>query len=123
MTYPSDLNDDQWELIKDYFSTGNYGKSRKHSQRTLINGVFYIIKTGCQWRFLPKEYPPWKTVYSFYKRAKDKSIWEKMMRALVKKSRIKMGRKADPSYSIIDSQSVKTTDKAVELGIDGGKKS
>ena len=122
MTYPSDLNNEQWELIKDHFSTGNYGKSRKYSQRLLVNGVFYVIKTGCQWRFLPKEYPPWKTVYSFYKRAKDRGWWEKMMRDLVQKSRIKMERKPDPSYSLIDSQSVKTTDKAQERGIDGGKK-
>ncbi|MDR2540204.1 MAG: transposase [Chlamydiales bacterium] len=65
MTYPSDLNDAQWELIQDHFKTGNYGKSRKYSQRVLISAVFYVIKTGCQWRFLPKEYPLWKTEYSF----------------------------------------------------------
>jgi putative transposase len=122
MSYPSDLSEQQWLLIKDHFMTGNYGKSRKHNQIDLVNAVFYVIKTGCQWRFLPNEYPPWKTVYSFYKRAKDKGIWEKMMRDLVTKSRIKMGRNPDPSYSLIDSQSVKTTDKAEERGIDGGKK-
>lgn len=54
MTYPSDLNNKQWELIKDHLTTGNYGKSRKYSQRLLVNGVFYVIKTGCQWRFLPR---------------------------------------------------------------------
>src|ERR1700722_18428286 len=117
MTYASDLTDAQWDSIKEHFCTGNYGESRKHSQRLLVNGVFYITKTGCQWRFLPKGYPPWKRVYSFYKRAKDKGIWEEMMGDLVKKSRIKMGRKADPSYSLIDSQSVKTTDRAQERGI------
>ena len=122
MTYPSDVTDKQWELIKEHFDTGNYGKSRKYSQRILINAVFYVMKTGCQWRFLPKEYPSWKTVYSFYKRAKDRNIWEAMMKDLVKKSRIKMGRNADPSYSLIDSQSVKTTDCAQERGFDGGKK-
>jgi putative transposase len=123
MSYPSDLTDKEWELIKDHFSTGNYGKSRKHSQQHLVSAVFYVIKTGCQWRFLPKEYPPWKTVYSFYKRAKDKEIWANMMQDLVKKSRVRMGRHPDPSFSLIDSQSVKTTDKAHERGIDGGKKS
>ena len=109
-------------MIKDHFATGNYGNVRKYDRRNLINGVFYIIKTGCQWRFLPEEYPPWKTVYSFYKRARDKDIWERMMRDLVTQSRVRMGREADPSYSLIDSQSVKTTDKAKERGIDGGKK-
>ena len=122
MTYPSDLTNNQWELIKTHFDTGNYGKNRKHSQRTLVNAVFYIIKTGCQWHFLPKDFPPYKTVYSFYKRSKDKGIWEKMMKDLVEKSRIKMGCSPDPSYSLIDSQSVKTTSSSEKRGIDGGKK-
>ncbi len=122
MTYPSDLTDKQWELIKEYFDTGNYGKGRKHSHRVLTNAVFYIIKTGCQWHFLPHDYPPYKTVYSFYKRAKDKGIWEKIMDDLVKKSRVKVGRNPNPSYSLIDSQSVKTTGAAEDRGIDGGKK-
>jgi len=122
MNYPSNLTDSQWDLIKDHFSTGNYGKSRKYSQRELVNAVFYITKTGCQWHFLPHDFPPYKTVYSFYKRAKDKGIWEKMMRDLVEKSRLKMGRSALPSYSLIDSQSVKTTSASEKRGIDGGKK-
>ena len=57
MTYPSDLTETEWELIRKHFDTGNYGKSRKHCQKKLVNAVFYLIKTGCQWRFLPKEYP------------------------------------------------------------------
>ena len=122
MTYPSDLTDAQWEMIKDHFSTGNYGKSRTHSQRDLINAVFYIIKTGCQWRMLPRDFPPYSTVHSFYWRAKKKGIWERMMKDLVQKSRLTMGRNPNPTYSLIDSQSVKTTDKAIERGIDGGKK-
>jgi len=122
MNYPSDVTDAQWDVIKDHFNTGNYGKSRKHSHRELVNAVFYIVKTGCQWRFLPKDFPPYSTVHSFYWRAKKKGIWERMMRDLVEKSRIRMGRTPDPSYSLIDSQSVKTTGKAKEKGIDGGKK-
>ena len=122
MAYPTDLSDREWELIKGYFDTGNYGKSRKHNRRTLMNAVLYVIKTGCQWRFLPKDYPPWETVYSFYRRAKDKGIWEKMMHGLVEKDRIRMGRNPNPSYSLIDSQSVKTVGPARDRGIDGGKK-
>jgi putative transposase len=122
MAYPSDLTDKQWSLIKNQFECGNYGNRRKHSKRDLVNAVFYINKTGCQWRFLPKEYPYWKTVYSFYKRAKDQGIWEKVMGVLVEKSRLKLGKKPQPSYSIIDSQSVKTTSRCEEKGIDGGKK-
>ena len=120
--YPSDLTDKQWDIIKDHFDYGNYGKHRQHSIRTLVNAVFYVIKTGCQWRFLPKEYPNWKTVYSFYRRAKNKEIWEKLMRDLVEKSRVASGRNPNPSYSLIDSQSVKTTSASEKRGIDGGKK-
>jgi putative transposase len=122
MSYPTDLTDSQWELIKEFFDTGNYGKSRKHSRRVLVDAVLYVIKTGCQWRFLPKDYPPWETVYSFYRRARDKAVWEKMMKALVEKDRIRMGRNPNPSYSLIDSQSVKTTSSGRDRGIDGGKK-
>jgi transposase len=122
MPYPSDVTDDQWAIIEDYFAVGNYGKSRKYTQRTLVNAVFYVIKTGCQWRYLPKDFPPYSTVHSFYWRAKQKGIWERIMADLVEKSRISQGRNAQPIYSLIDSQSVKTTDKAEARGIDGGKK-
>ena len=122
MSYPSDLKDEQWALIEDYFKYGNYGNRATHEKRQLVNAVFYLTKTGCQWRQLPKDFPPWSTVHSFYFRMKQKGIWEKMMNELVKKSRIQAGRNPDPTYALIDSQSVKTTNKAEDKGIDGGKK-
>jgi transposase len=122
MAYGSDLTDGQWDLISKYFDTGKYGKSRKYSQRVLVNAVFYVIKTGCQWRFLPKDFPHYSTVHSFYWRAKQKGVWELIMRELVEKSRVFQGRNIHPSYGLIDSQSVKTTGKAEHRGIDGGKK-
>jgi putative transposase len=122
MRYQSDLTDNQWELIKDYFSVGNYGNRRKHSVRELINGVFYVVKSGCQWRMLPKDFPPYSTVHTFYRRCRLRGIWEKVMSELVKRDRQKNGRKESPSFGIIDSQSVKTTGSAECRGIDGGKK-
>jgi len=122
MRYESSLSDCQWDLIRNHFDTGNYGKGRRHSRRELLDAVLYVVKTGCHWYLLPKDFPPYKTVYSFYKRAKDKGIWEKMMQDLVEKDRIKMNRKAKPTYGIIDSQSVKTANKAMDRGIDGGEK-
>jgi transposase len=119
MGYPSDLKDKEWELIKDYFVCGNRSKYYK---RDLVNAVFYIIKSGCQWRMLPKDFPPYSTVHSFYRRCRLKGIWEQIMQDLVKLDRIKSGRHASPSYSIIDSQSVKTTGASEKRGIDGGKK-
>jgi putative transposase len=94
-----------------------------YEKRELVNAVFYLTRTGSQWRQLPNNFPPWKTVYSFFKRAKDKGIWEKIMDSLVKRSRVAMGKQSKPSYSLIDPQSVKTTYAAKERGIDGGKKS
>ena len=122
MSYPSDLSGREWQMIEGHFRYGNYGNRSRHEKRELVNAVFYVTKTGCQWRQLPNNFPPWKTVYSFYMRAKEKGIWEGVMKALVKKSRVAQGRNEKPSYSIIDSQSVKTTDRAKERGIDGGKK-
>ncbi|OJW52302.1 MAG: hypothetical protein BGO67_10650 [Alphaproteobacteria bacterium 41-28] len=122
MGYPSDLEDEQWDLISKYFTYGNYGNRAKHNKRALVNAVFYLTKTGCQWRQLPHDFPPWPTVHSFYRRAKKKGIWEKMMQDLVKESRMRSGKDRNPTYSLIDSQSVKTTNKASDRGIDGGKK-
>lgn len=81
----------------------------------------YIVKTGCQWRALPHDYPPYSTVYNFYSRTKQKGVWEKVMRFLVKETRIQAGRNAEPSYALIDSQSVKTAYRSDKKGYDVGK--
>ena len=84
--YPSNLNDKEWEVIKHLFAHGNRAK---HNKRDLVNGVFYLVKTGCQWRQLPKDFPPYSTVHSFYRRSKLNGTWEKMMDFLVKECRKK----------------------------------
>ena len=82
MNYPSDLSDAEWELIKSILSVGN---NAKIDRRSLINAVFYVIKTGCQWRQLLKNFPKWTTTYSFLKR--NQVIWEKIADKLLKKSK------------------------------------
>jgi putative transposase len=118
--YPSDLTDKEWEIIEALIPVGN--KSGWH-KRSLVNAVFYVEKTGCQWRFLPRDYPPYSTVWSFFRRARDSGLWERIKDTLVKETRKKAGRKESPTYAIIDSQSVKTVSASEERGIDGGKKS
>jgi putative transposase len=118
--YPSDLTDKEWLIIESFFPYGN--KSGYH-KRSLINAVFYIEKSGCQWRMLPHDYPPYETVWSFYRRARENGLWEKIMDALVMKVRQSSGRKPTPTYGIIDSQSAKTTSASDDRGFDGGKKS
>jgi putative transposase len=119
MGYPTDLTDKEWELIEHHF-VGS--RQRKYEKRNLFNAVLYLVKTGCQWRMLPNDYPPYKTVYSFYRRMRLNGTWETILDDLVKKSRIQAGRNEMPTYSIIDSQSTKTTSASEERGIDGGKK-
>ena len=117
--YPSDLTDNQWEKIAAYFPMGNKGEVHK---RSLVEAVFYLVDNGCKWRALPHDFPKWSTVKSFYYRAVENGTWEKVMRILVKEIRKKAGRNENPSYGIIDSQSVKTVYASDERGIDGGKK-
>lgn len=124
MGYSTDLNDEQWKAIEPIFkqSIGNYGNMSKWSKRELTNAVLYLVKTGCHWRLLPNDFPPYSTVYSFYRRACLNGIWKLIMAALAKLSRQKAGKSDKPTYGLIDSQSVKTTSAADERGIDGGKK-
>ncbi len=121
--YASDLRDEDWERIRHYFEYENgYGNRAIHTRRSLINGILYVVKTGCQWRMLPKDFPPWKTVYGYFRRQSQLGIWEKMLKELVKTRRLRAGRNEHPSMLIIDAQSVKTTGKGEQRGFDGGKK-
>lgn len=74
--YESDLTDEQWEAIQEFFPSGN--KSKYH-KRSLVEAVLYIVKIGCQWRMLPHDYPPHDTVWSFYRRARNNGVWDKIM--------------------------------------------
>ena len=124
MGYPSDLTTKQWNKTKHFFENENRGKHlREHKKRKLVNAVLYLNKTGCQWRQLPNDFPKYTTVSSFYHRAVNSGLWEKIRFALVEETRVTAGRTAEPSYALIDSQSVKTTSESEEVGIDGGKKS
>ena len=117
--YGSDLTDSQWAKIEPLY-TGI--RNCKWSKRELTNGVLYLVDSGCKWRQLPHDFPPYSTVYSFYRRALKSGLWDKILEHLVKVTRKKAGRNIDPSYAIIDSQSVKTVGPSEERGMDGGKK-
>ena len=88
----------------------------------MTDAVLYLVDSGCKWRQLPHDFPPYSTVHSFYRRARISGLWDKILKHLVKKARINAGRRESPSYAIIDSQSVKTVAASEERGIDGGKK-
>ena len=117
--YPTDLTDAQWSEIEPLYSGM---RNRKWSKRELTNAVLYIVKTGCQWRQLPHDFPPYQTVYSFFSRGAKSGLWEKILAHLVEKTRKDAGKSAEPHYALIDSQSVKTVADNEARGIDGEKK-
>lgn len=117
--YPSDLTDKQWAEIEPLYSGL---REYKWSKRELTDAVLYFVKTGCQWRHLPHDFPPYSTVHSFYRRARISGLWDRILQHMVVKTREDAGRKEEPSYGIIDSQSVKTVAASEKRGIDGGKK-
>ncbi len=118
-SYPSDLTDEQWEEIAPLY-TGM--RNCTWNKRELTDAVLYLVDSGCKWRQLPHDFPPYSTVHSFYRRARISGLCDKILEHLVIKTRINAGRKENPSYAIIDSQSVKTVAASEERGIDGGKK-
>jgi len=90
--YPSDLTDAQWEQIADWFPQG---RNSEHHKRSLVNGVLYLLDNGCKWRALPHDFPPYSTVHTFYRRARLDGLWERVLKAMVKKP-FKSGTKSTP---------------------------
>jgi putative transposase len=123
MTYPTDLNDKEWEIIRPFLEYSNgYGHKRKHSIREVINAIFYVVKTGCQCRFLPKDFPNWRATYVYFDRLNKSGKWEQVLTHINERKRTNYGKEVDTSFIIIDAQSVKTTSKGEKRGYDGGKK-
>ena len=111
--YPSDLKDEQWDLIKDLLpqskSLGPQGGRPSADLRMIVNGMLYVLKTGCQWRFLPKEYGPWSTVYDYFREWRKANVWDNLLTVLRMKCREQSGKEASPTAAILDSQTVKTS--------------
>src|SRR6266852_3389122 len=120
--YTSDLSNQQWNLINRLFKIPKTGRPRMHSYREILNGCFYVIRTGCQWRNLPKDLPPWSAVYSYYRNWVLSGFWITLHEHLRRKLRHASGRNLKPSAAILDSQTVKCTQWNESRGYDAGKK-
>ena len=110
--YPSDLSEAQWRRIAPLIPPAKPGgHPRVVNIREIVNALFYLSKTGCQWRALPHDLPNWSTVHTYYRNWRRTGVWERIHDALREQVRVQEGREATPSAAIIDSQSVKTTEK------------
>jgi putative transposase len=108
--YPSDLSDREWEILAPLIPPAKPGgRPRKWPMQKILNAVFYVLRSGCQWRLLPRDFPPWSTVHHYFRMWRLDGTWEKINAVLRERIRLREGRNPQPSGGILDSQSVKTT--------------
>ena len=122
MLYDTDLTDQQWDIVGPLLPV-NKGRGRpaELDLRLVLNAILYLVRTGCQWRNVPKDFPKWQSVYYYFRKWSKDGSWQAINEAVRKMEREKRGREPEPTGAIVDSQSVKTTEAGGERGFDGGK--
>jgi putative transposase len=120
--YETDLTDEQFALVEPFLPRPKRTGRPPADLRRVVNAIVYLVRTGCQWRMLPKDFPPWSTVHTWFRRWRRDGTWEKVNEALRQQVRRRAGRRPSPRSSAVDSQSVKTAGQGGEKGYDAGKK-
>jgi len=121
--YPTDLKDNEWAILAPLIPPAKSGgRPRAVDMREVVNGLLYLLRSGCAWRMLPHDLPPWQTVYEYFTQWRDDGTWERLNTILRIAVRQQAGKQAEASAAIIDSQSVKTTETPGTRGYDAGKK-
>lgn len=121
-TYPSDLTNREWNYVKKHLPKRKSHPSLKWSWRELLNAIFYLQRTGCQWNHLPDSFPPWKTVYHYARLWRSSHFWQKLNAALRQNLRVRAGRQAQPSAGAMDTQTSPTTSAGGMRGYNGYKR-
>ena len=122
--YPYDLTDAEWAILEPLVPAPRPGgRPPRHPRRELVNAILYVLRTGCQWRALPHDLPPWGTVWWYFRQWREDGIWEQINTALREQARVRLGREATPSAAILDSQSAKTTEKGGHAALTGARRS
>ena len=110
--YPTDLSDDEWAILRPLLPAAKPGgRPRAHHTCELLDAIFYVVRGGCAWRLLPHDFPPWQIAYHYFRVWRLDGTWEKVHATLRKRTRLREGRQEAPSAIIVDSQSVRTTEK------------
>jgi putative transposase len=123
LRYASDMTDAEWRLIARRLPPRRrLGRPREVDLRRVVEAILFILSTGCQWRALPREFPPYSTVQGYFYAWRDTGLWQRIVRALVRRARRELGRKPRPTAAIIDSQSAATTQAGGPRGYDAGKR-
>jgi putative transposase len=122
--YPSDLTDAEWEILEPLIpAISEEAVNVKYTRREIVNGILYVLRSGCPWRLMPHDLPAWGTVYDYFRMWQKQGIWDQVMETLRKRMRYKQGRDEEPSAAVIDSQSIKTSAvRGKSKGFDMGKK-
>ncbi len=122
-TYPTDLSDEEWTYLKTRLPNPNLPRRpRAHPLRHIFDAIFYVLRSGCPWRFLPGDFPPWSTVYYYFRKFRMSGLWHRIFMALRAAERKRVGKDPDASAAVVDSQSVKTTEEgAAANGYDAHK--